>query len=103
MCNGCQLMALLGWVPGTGGGGSDGPLLPSDQQPRFLHNDSGRCACLLRLVLDMFLTAHQQMQGTALRVPSIALRGFDCTPEYLRPPLKSVSGGRSATCDCDVT
>ena len=45
MCNGCQLMALLGWVPGTGGGGPDGPLLPSEQQPRFLHNDSGRCAC----------------------------------------------------------
>ena len=46
MCNGCQLMALLGWVPGTGGGGPDGPLLPSEQQPRFLHNDSGRCVCL---------------------------------------------------------
>jgi phosphoribosylformylglycinamidine synthase len=42
VCNGCQLMALLGWVPGTGGGGPDGPLLPSEQQPRFLHNDSGR-------------------------------------------------------------
>lgn len=42
VCNGCQLMALLGWVPGTGGG-SDGPLLPSEQQPRFLHNESGRC------------------------------------------------------------
>ncbi|GER34934.1 phosphoribosylformylglycinamidine synthase family protein [Striga asiatica] len=44
VCNGCQLMALLGWVPGPGvggvlGGGGD----PS--QPRFVHNDSGRFEC----------------------------------------------------------
>lgn len=45
VCNGCQLMALLGWVPGTGGGGEAAEaLLPSQQQPRFLHNESGRCA-----------------------------------------------------------
>ena len=35
-------MALLGWVPGAGAAGS-GPSLPGDQQPRFLHNESGRC------------------------------------------------------------
>lgn len=40
VCNGCQLMALLGWVPATGGGAS--PLLPDAQQPRFVHNSSGR-------------------------------------------------------------
>ena len=35
VCNGCQLMALLGWIP------SDGDL-PEAQQPRLLHNDSGK-------------------------------------------------------------
>jgi len=40
VCNGCQLMALLGWVPATGAGAA--PHLPSRQQPRFLHNESGR-------------------------------------------------------------
>jgi phosphoribosylformylglycinamidine synthase len=34
VCNGCQLMALLGWVPGGG--------LPDTRQPRFVHNASGR-------------------------------------------------------------
>lgn len=34
ICNGCQLMALLGWVPG----GADGDSV----QPRFVHNKSGR-------------------------------------------------------------
>jgi phosphoribosylformylglycinamidine synthase len=34
VCNGCQLMALLGWVPSEG--------IPEDKQPRFLHNKSGR-------------------------------------------------------------
>jgi phosphoribosylformylglycinamidine synthase len=35
VCNGCQLMALLGWVPSTDG-------LPEDRQPRLLHNASGK-------------------------------------------------------------
>ena len=34
VCNGCQLMALLGWVPGDD--------LPGESQPRFVHNVSGR-------------------------------------------------------------
>ena len=34
ICNGCQLFALIGWVPWQG-------ILP-DQQPRFIHNTSGR-------------------------------------------------------------
>jgi len=38
VCNGCQLLALLGWVPGT----DDGDALPIEQQPRFIHNDSRR-------------------------------------------------------------
>ena len=36
VCNGCQLMALLGWVP-------FGPdAVPVEKQPRFVHNASGR-------------------------------------------------------------
>lgn len=34
VCNGCQLMALLGWVPFRG--------LPGVEQPRFIRNVSGR-------------------------------------------------------------
>jgi len=34
ICNGCQLMALLGWVPWRG--------IPDHVQPRFIHNASGR-------------------------------------------------------------
>lgn len=35
VCNGCQLMALLGWIPSDGG-------LAEESQPRLLHNDSGK-------------------------------------------------------------
>ncbi len=34
VCNGCQLMTLLGWVPWRG--------IESAKQPRFVHNTSGR-------------------------------------------------------------
>jgi phosphoribosylformylglycinamidine synthase len=34
VCNGCQLMALLGWVPWRG--------IPDARQPRFIQNASGR-------------------------------------------------------------
>ncbi|MBI3582708.1 MAG: phosphoribosylformylglycinamidine synthase [Nitrospinae bacterium] len=34
ICNGCQLMALLGWVPWQG--------ISDKLQPRFIHNKSGR-------------------------------------------------------------
>ena len=34
ICNGCQLMALLGWVPWPG--------IAQEAQPRFIHNLSGR-------------------------------------------------------------
>ncbi len=34
VCNGCQLMALLGWIPWQG--------TPDKDQPRFIHNVSGR-------------------------------------------------------------
>jgi len=35
VCNGCQLMALLGWIPTSGS-------LSGTEQPRFIHNASGR-------------------------------------------------------------
>ena len=35
VCNGCQLMALLGWIPSLDG-------LPENKQPRLLHNSSGK-------------------------------------------------------------
>ena len=38
ICNGCQLMALLGFVPAEGGLGATVDV----EQPRFIHNDSGR-------------------------------------------------------------
>ncbi|MBS1111889.1 MAG: purL, partial [Nitrospirae bacterium] len=34
VCNGCQLMALLGWIPRQG--------IDDKKQPRFIHNISGR-------------------------------------------------------------
>ncbi|KVI00754.1 AIR synthase-related protein, C-terminal domain-containing protein, partial [Cynara cardunculus var. scolymus] len=44
ICDGCQLMALLGWIPGpqVGGvlGNGDDP-----SQPRFVHNESCRFIC----------------------------------------------------------
>ncbi|XP_058109740.1 probable phosphoribosylformylglycinamidine synthase, chloroplastic/mitochondrial [Magnolia sinica] len=44
VCNGCQLMALLGWVPGSQVGGVLGA--GGDMsQPRFVHNESGRFEC----------------------------------------------------------
>ena len=43
ICNGCQLMALLGWVPATGDKtGLTSAQLPDLAQPRFVHNKSGR-------------------------------------------------------------
>lgn len=45
ICNGCQLQALLGWVPAIGDAtGSVTAQLPDAAQPRFVHNKSGRWA-----------------------------------------------------------
>lgn len=63
VCNGCQLMALLGWVPGTGN--EDAPLLPCSSQPRFVRNTSGRFEC-------RFVTV-RVLPGS----PSVLLRGMD--------------------------
>jgi phosphoribosylformylglycinamidine synthase len=55
VCNGCQLMALLGWVPWKG--------IPDALQPRFIQNKSGRFE-------SRFSTVR------ILQSPSIMLRGM---------------------------
>eukprot|EP00899_Mesostigma_viride_P024447 jgi/Mesvir1/5187/Mv15320-RA.1 len=46
ICNGCQLMALLGWVPGQEvlppATAAESPMAREAHQPRFVHNSSGR-------------------------------------------------------------
>ncbi|KAJ7516913.1 hypothetical protein O6H91_21G004200 [Diphasiastrum complanatum] len=44
VCNGCQLMALLGWIPGAEVGGTLG-IGGDKSQPRFIRNKSGRFEC----------------------------------------------------------
>ncbi|KAJ0578913.1 putative phosphoribosylformylglycinamidine synthase [Helianthus annuus] len=44
VCNGCQLMALLGWIPGPNVGGTLGSG-GDPAQPRFVHNESGGFEC----------------------------------------------------------
>jgi len=56
VCNGCQLMALLGWVPWRG--------ISDELQPRFIHNLSGRFESRFSTVM-------------ILKSPSIMLRGMD--------------------------
>ncbi|MFA5072823.1 MAG: phosphoribosylformylglycinamidine synthase [Nitrospirota bacterium] len=56
VCNGCQLMALLGWVPWRG--------IPDHLQPRFIHNASGRFESRFSTV-------------KILRSPSIMLNGME--------------------------
>jgi len=56
VCNGCQLMALLGWVPWED--------IPPVKQPRFIHNSAGR--------FESRFTALRLMEG-----PSVMLRGME--------------------------
>jgi phosphoribosylformylglycinamidine synthase len=56
VCNGCQLMALLGWVPWKG--------IPDNIQPRFIQNESGR-----------FESRFSTVQ--ILSSPSIMLKGME--------------------------
>jgi len=57
ICNGCQLMTVLGWLPY---GNSQ---VPSEHQPRFIHNQSGRFE-------SRFVTVR------ILESPSIMLKGM---------------------------
>ncbi|KAJ9550402.1 hypothetical protein OSB04_014447 [Centaurea solstitialis] len=63
VCNGCQLMALLGWIPGPqiGGAMANGG---DPSQPRFIHNQSGRFECRFTSVT---------IKGS----PSIMLKGME--------------------------
>ncbi len=56
VCNGCQLMALLGWVPWRG--------VPDELQPRFIHNQSGRFESRFSTV-------------KILKSPSVMLKGME--------------------------
>ena len=56
VCNGCQLMALLGWVPWRG--------IADELQPRFIHNKSGRFESRFSTV-------------KILKSPSIMLNGME--------------------------
>jgi len=56
VCNGCQLMALLGWVPWRG--------ISDELQPRFIHNKSGRFESRFSTV-------------KILKSPSIMLQGME--------------------------
>ncbi len=56
VCNGCQLMALLGWIPWQGIG--------NEEQPRFIHNVSGR--------FESRFSAVKILPG-----PSIMLKGME--------------------------
>jgi len=67
ICNGCQLLALLGWVPfpttqptAQGGSGS----VPEQEQPRLVHNESGRFESRWSTVLVQ-------------RSPSVLLKGME--------------------------
>ncbi|KAJ1293891.1 hypothetical protein BS78_01G104000 [Paspalum vaginatum] len=69
VCNGCQLMALLGWVPGSDVGGSLGT--GGDMsQPRFIHNESGRFECRFTSVSigDSPAIMFKGMEGSTLGV-----------------------------------
>ncbi|GAV70335.1 AIRS domain-containing protein/AIRS_C domain-containing protein/GATase_5 domain-containing protein [Cephalotus follicularis] len=69
ICNGCQLMALLGWVPGPQVGGVLGTG-GDPSQPRFVHNESGRFECRFTSVTvkDSPAIMLKGMEGSSLGV-----------------------------------
>ena len=69
VCNGCQLMALLGWVPGPQVGGVFGTG-GDPSQPRFVHNESGRFECRFTSVTieDSPAIMFKGMEGSTLGV-----------------------------------
>ncbi|XP_062106010.1 probable phosphoribosylformylglycinamidine synthase, chloroplastic/mitochondrial [Humulus lupulus] len=69
ICNGCQLMALLGWIPGPQVGGVHG-LGGDPSQPRFIHNESGRFECRFTNVTirDSPAVMFKGMEGSTLGV-----------------------------------
>lgn len=69
VCNGCQLMALLGWIPGPQVGGALGAG-GDPSQPRFVHNESGRFECRFTSVKikDSPAMMFKGMEGSTLGV-----------------------------------
>mmetsp|Transcript_9653 Transcript_9653/g.20386 ORF Transcript_9653/g.20386 Transcript_9653/m.20386 type:complete len:1333 (+) Transcript_9653:170-4168(+) len=63
VCNGCQLMALLGWIPNNYG-------LPEESQPRLLENDSGKFESRFSSVkiVDSPAVMFKGMEGSSLGV-----------------------------------
>ncbi|KAH7670802.1 phosphoribosylformylglycinamidine synthase protein [Dioscorea alata] len=92
VCNGCQLMALLGWVPGAEVGGSLGAG-GDTSQPRFIHNESGRFECRFTSVQigESQAIMFEGMQGSTLGVWSAHGEGRAFFPddEVLNRILKS--------------
>lgn len=82
VCNGCQLMALLGWVPGAQVGGVLGA--GGDvSQPRFVHNESGRFECRFVSVTigDSPSIMFKGMEGSTLGVWSAHGEGKGYFPD----------------------
>lgn len=69
VCNGCQLMALLGWIPGPQVGGVHGAG-GDPSQPRFVHNESGQFECRFSSVTinDSPAIMLKGMEGSTLGV-----------------------------------
>ncbi|XP_026380453.1 probable phosphoribosylformylglycinamidine synthase, chloroplastic/mitochondrial [Papaver somniferum] len=69
VCNGCQLMALLGWIPGAEVGGVLG-VGGDPSQPRFIHNESGRFECRFTnvTIADSPSIMFKGMEGSTLGV-----------------------------------
>src|SRR3989338_6874195 len=75
ICNGCQLMALLGWVPWQG--------IAGKFQPRFIHNKSGRLESRFATVkiLESPSVMLKGMEGSILGVWVNHGEGFAHTPK----------------------
>ncbi|GJM96399.1 hypothetical protein PR202_ga13229 [Eleusine coracana subsp. coracana] len=82
VCNGCQLMALLGWIPGPDVGGSldkGGDM----SQPRFVHNESGRFECrfISVYIRDYPAIMLKGMEGSTLGMWSAYAKGRAYFPD----------------------
>jgi phosphoribosylformylglycinamidine synthase len=102
VCNGCQLMALLGWVPWRG--------ISGGLQPRFIHNVSGRFESRFSTVkiLPSPALMLQDMDGSELGVWVAHGEGrlyFPSEPELdsvIRndwAPIRYVDDNGAVTCD----
>ena len=76
ICNGCQLLALLGWVPWQG--------IPDEQQPRFVQNASGRFESRFAAVQIQKSPAImlEGMEGATLGIWVAHGEGRSLFPEY---------------------